>query len=507
MENDQPPMTASLAPVALVAVALATNFLWFELALQGPWPSGEMPGGFDELTIYLVGLVIAASLGCALPQGCARLARRLMLLACVLGSLASAALAFSGSASAFVNSTTLVLTGVANVLALMAGTVLLSQMASRLQMGATVVAVFALRGPAFYAVSTLMPEAAQRALLVVLPVMCGACLLAGESLSGRGTPQQSVTKFEPPVSTVMRALLVLASALFAFTASSSAFAQWRYGEILGIAPHVVVIGAAAFSALAYAVLVRTGADLLMRFLPGLVTLLVANTLLALNANVPAAQGASEAVTVFAFYTEVFCEAYSWMLMLYAARTLPTPPWRVVGMFLALEGFIELALRNLGAQGASPGMLTLLELLAAILVLVWVLCQLYRLRGDVIEPTNALAPCQRCPYHATAPTPEVKTAAIPSDKARVQSQTDTSGQHGDHALRAMAAACGLSTRETEVFILLAQGRNRRFICEELFIADGTASTHIGRIYEKLGVHSKQELITLVQSGVSGITAKE
>ena len=48
----------------------------------------------------------------------------------------------------------------------------------------------------------------------------------------------------------------------------------------------------------------------------------------------------------------------------------------------------------------------------------------------------------------------------------------------------------------MFLLLAQGRSRRFICEELFIADGTASTYISRVYEKLGVHSKQELLSLV-----------
>ncbi len=52
----------------------------------------------------------------------------------------------------------------------------------------------------------------------------------------------------------------------------------------------------------------------------------------------------------------------------------------------------------------------------------------------------------------------------------------------------------------MFLLLAQGRTRRFICDELFVADGTASTYISRVYDKFGVHSKQELLTCVLEGV-------
>ena len=65
-----------------------------------------------------------------------------------------------------------------------------------------------------------------------------------------------------------------------------------------------------------------------------------------------------------------------------------------------------------------------------------------------------------------------------------------------ARRLLAERHGLTERETDVFILLAQGRSRKFICDELFIADGTASSHISRVYDKLGVHSKQELLSFV-----------
>jgi DNA-binding CsgD family transcriptional regulator len=60
------------------------------------------------------------------------------------------------------------------------------------------------------------------------------------------------------------------------------------------------------------------------------------------------------------------------------------------------------------------------------------------------------------------------------------------------------ASGLSPRETEVFFLLAKGRNRAHISEELFVSDETVKTHIKNIYRKIGVHSQQELIDTIES---------
>lgn len=57
--------------------------------------------------------------------------------------------------------------------------------------------------------------------------------------------------------------------------------------------------------------------------------------------------------------------------------------------------------------------------------------------------------------------------------------------------------GLTARECQVFYLLALGRNSQRISDELFIARGTTNTHMRNLYAKLGVHSQQELIDLVQ----------
>lgn len=64
------------------------------------------------------------------------------------------------------------------------------------------------------------------------------------------------------------------------------------------------------------------------------------------------------------------------------------------------------------------------------------------------------------------------------------------------LLAIAEEHDLSPRETDVFLLLAQGRSRRYIAQELYISDGTAKTHITRIYQKLGVKTKQDMLAKI-----------
>lgn len=64
---------------------------------------------------------------------------------------------------------------------------------------------------------------------------------------------------------------------------------------------------------------------------------------------------------------------------------------------------------------------------------------------------------------------------------------------------LAARGSLTPREVEVFELLVRGRNARFIMDDLHITRNTAKAHIAHIYTKLGVHSHQELLSLVEEG--------
>lgn len=56
---------------------------------------------------------------------------------------------------------------------------------------------------------------------------------------------------------------------------------------------------------------------------------------------------------------------------------------------------------------------------------------------------------------------------------------------------------LSTREKEVFLILAKGHNATFIQEQLCVSKSTAKTHINHIYKKMDIHTQQELLKMVE----------
>jgi DNA-binding CsgD family transcriptional regulator len=70
-------------------------------------------------------------------------------------------------------------------------------------------------------------------------------------------------------------------------------------------------------------------------------------------------------------------------------------------------------------------------------------------------------------------------------------------HFKERCRQVCEHYGLSQRETEVFMLLAKSRNAQYIEKALFISNHTARTHINHIYHKLGVHSHQELMSVIE----------
>lgn len=70
----------------------------------------------------------------------------------------------------------------------------------------------------------------------------------------------------------------------------------------------------------------------------------------------------------------------------------------------------------------------------------------------------------------------------------------------HEIKCMEVAKrhALSARETDVFMMLAQGRTMTYIQNQLVLSQSTVKTHARSIYKKLNVSSKQELIDLVEN---------
>lgn len=71
-----------------------------------------------------------------------------------------------------------------------------------------------------------------------------------------------------------------------------------------------------------------------------------------------------------------------------------------------------------------------------------------------------------------------------------------------SLEVLASSRGLSAREAEVFALLAKGRNKQAIASQLCVSENTAKTHIRNVYRKLGVHSQQAMIDMVELDATG-----
>ncbi|HIY83657.1 response regulator transcription factor [Rubneribacter sp.] len=72
--------------------------------------------------------------------------------------------------------------------------------------------------------------------------------------------------------------------------------------------------------------------------------------------------------------------------------------------------------------------------------------------------------------------------------------------------ACAKAHGLTQREEEVLFYLAKGRSSSYISELFVVSLNTVKGHVKNIYAKTGVHSKQELLDLVErsGGAVGTT---
>ncbi|WP_281624507.1 helix-turn-helix transcriptional regulator [Senegalimassilia anaerobia] len=106
-------------------------------------------------------------------------------------------------------------------------------------------------------------------------------------------------------------------------------------------------------------------------------------------------------------------------------------------------------------------------------------------SDGASVMDAVRAAGTAPFE-NGPVPEAGAAAPAPD------QLDENCAH-------LSDEFGLTAREREVFVLLAHGRNGRYIMDHLVIGRNTAKSHIKHIYSKLGVHSHQELINLATSG--------
>ena len=86
---------------------------------------------------------------------------------------------------------------------------------------------------------------------------------------------------------------------------------------------------------------------------------------------------------------------------------------------------------------------------------------------------------------------------PPRSAAQDSSVDDETAQIDARCHALARDHGLTPRETELLVQLAQGRTLRAISEKLTVSENTVKYHVKSIYQKLGVHTRDEIIDLVK----------
>ena len=65
-------------------------------------------------------------------------------------------------------------------------------------------------------------------------------------------------------------------------------------------------------------------------------------------------------------------------------------------------------------------------------------------------------------------------------------------------RGRGRGAGLSERETQVADLVAQGLSNAEVAARLFVSPRTVTTHLERIYRRLGISSRAELTSIVRN---------
>lgn len=77
---------------------------------------------------------------------------------------------------------------------------------------------------------------------------------------------------------------------------------------------------------------------------------------------------------------------------------------------------------------------------------------------------------------------------------------------ERACERLSASHGLTAREAEVLLMISEGNSKQAIADKLVVTLSTVQAHSKTIYRKLAVHSRQEVINLVNAACKGESAR-
>lgn len=75
------------------------------------------------------------------------------------------------------------------------------------------------------------------------------------------------------------------------------------------------------------------------------------------------------------------------------------------------------------------------------------------------------------------------------------------------VRCLGVTYGFTDREIEIVKLAAEGYTNTQIAREAFISEGTVKVHLHHVYQKMGIHTRKELLQMVQNQKKEVTSPQ
>lgn len=172
-----------------------------------------------------------------------------------------------------------------------------------------------------------------------------------------------------------------------------------------------------------------------------------------------------------------------------ARANAIEPVRTYGIVGGLVMLARVVADVVSAHLHNSGIADESKTLIAVFLLVYLLtCAAFLLYGAVAR--SKAQPSES--GGAFGERPSAQMEATPTAPTAMPTSWDLLAQQCDR----VSQAFDLSQREREVLSLIMQGRNVPAVATELVVSRNTVQTHVRHIYERFGVHSRQELVAFV-----------
>ena len=344
----------------------------------------------------------------------------------------------------------------------------------------------------------VLPRDVQIIFASLLPVCVFACLVAlGRCDSAALSEYRARTTLSKQGIYDLFFLLVAVSLMLAALRGTSHLGLWGAGftgspvsSFMGYA----VAGLVLF-AFAYLTLIRNNNNqMLVRFQPAFLVLAAGFVLYVLQDSFLVVPGYAQFFEWLYLTVELFGHLLSGTLIIAAIRSSDLPPWCFQGVSDSAFGLLAIPWIFL-AQNATMDIRPLM-VIAIFLVMVAAIRPMSTRPLEIEQfmgiPSSVSSFAAESVSHRNEAS-DTSSPNPPFDQLSESLERRLALCHAE-----IAKSHSLSARETDVFMLLAQGRSRPYICEALYLSDGTVKTHISHIYRKFDVHGRQELLDAVQS---------